>query len=103
MYIFLKDRDDLFFFKHPFDFYFAFFPPEARPPSSSSCRLWVALDAACGLSHMHNSTPKVAESESDPLSVVVRRNVQPGKSTTPTWNIIPVSKWLITMVSKSRK
>lgn len=25
---------------------------------SDLARLWVALDAACGLSHMHNSTPK---------------------------------------------
>ena len=26
-----------------------------------------------------------------------------GKSNVPTWRIIPVSKWLITMVSKSPK
>ena len=81
----------IFLLLHPLTFYLAYIARFARHPSFLGClvsnRLWVALDAACGLSHMHNSTPKV-DGESDLVVVVVCVKIQ-GNPQTPTW----MSRW----------
>lgn len=43
-------------------------------PFSWSERLWVALDAACGLSHMHNSTPKAFHRDIKSANILLDRS-----------------------------
>ncbi|CAK9110911.1 unnamed protein product [Durusdinium trenchii] len=43
-------------------------------PFSWMERLWVALDAACGLSHMHNSTPKAFHRDIKSANILLDRS-----------------------------
>jgi len=43
-------------------------------PFGWSERLWVALDAACGLSHMHNSTPKAFHRDIKSANILLDRS-----------------------------
>eukprot|EP00435_Cladocopium_sp_Y103_P022865 s915_g5.t1 len=43
-------------------------------PFSWTERLWVALDAACGLSHMHNSTPKAFHRDIKSANILLDRS-----------------------------